>query len=77
MMIIDCFFNIAITAPFGKSDHAIITFQIDVPKSNHNSKKSYLDFHNASYVEIDKQLNNCDWSVMENMNCSDAWNFFS
>ena len=63
-------------SPLGKSDHATIVFGVE--SSTHPIKKScsYYDYSHADFVKINDNLNQIDWSTLNDMSLEESWSFF-
>ena len=57
--------NIEVGLPLGKSDHAVITFNIKINTSckNHKLKKKYT-YYKGDYTSINNELKMINWTNM-------------
>ena len=64
--------NLTHRAPLGKSDHDIITFELNVIIPRYALPDSAI-YDKGKYDEFRSFLSNFDWSVVKNSNLEKSW----
>ena len=71
---IDTVNNLCISNPLGKSDHAVLLFNINMSVEIPLQTRNGYNFYKANYDEIRQHLLKIDWSVLfENKSTEDCW----
>ena len=73
----DVISNLSIISPIGKSDHASITFDINISSYKQSSSTKKLNFFKADYISICSHIRKIDWSpLLKSSDIDYAWNYF-
>ena len=72
----DSITHLEVTSPIGKSDHAVITFNINVATS-YDSERTYHAYYKGNYENIRQDMSQIDWHTeTASKNIDESWNFF-
>ena len=73
----DDIYNMEIGSPLGKSDHAVITFNINNVSDIQEQKRKY-NYYKGDYMSINNKIKNTNWiETFHNKNIEDSWNLFA
>ncbi|KAK2147853.1 hypothetical protein LSH36_534g01000 [Paralvinella palmiformis] len=59
----------------GISDHAVIIFNVHVYTPTTGQAQPKYRYHKCNYSSMNDQLNDVDWSLMDNLSVQEAWTF--
>ena len=63
-------------APFGKSDHDILLFQLyDMRKETQKDTKYKFSLNKGNYDRLRKMISDVDWNWRENVTVNEEWSF--
>ena len=71
--------EIAVDAPLGKSDHVVLTWELQVRNlesmTGERSLNCRRNFRKGDYVSMKASLQRIDWCVLEGKSVAEAWEF--
>ena len=64
--------NVHHLSSLGKSDHEVLTIDVNLPKPNSSNNKQKLNFNKMDTEGFKQYLDNCKWDQLDSLNCQEC-----